>query len=135
MTFLYLVSPFLLSLFLHKALYVIYFLSPLKLLSARSSVASMSFKLMDTSVIILLHFSALLYSTNNTLLLGQIFRNFSLLVCLFPPSPIEFPCIFQRLLFFSNIFKYTPSSGFWLFVLNLLSQKDCRIESYMLMIL
>ena len=32
----------LLSLFLHKGLYVIYFLSPLKLLSARSLVASMS---------------------------------------------------------------------------------------------
>ena len=80
----------LLLLFLHKGLYVIYFLSPLKLLSARSLVASMSFELMDTSVIILLHFSAPLYSTNNTLLLGQISRNFTLLVCLLPPSPVEF---------------------------------------------
>lgn len=128
-------SPFFLSLFLHKALYVIYFLSPLKLLSAGSLVASVSFKLMNTSVIILLHFSALFYSTNNTLLLQQISRNFTLLVCLLPPSSVEFPCLFKRLLFFSNIFKYSPLSGFWLFVLNLFSQRDYRIESNMLMIL
>lgn len=108
---------------------------PLKLLSAGSLVASVSFKLMNTSVIILLHFSALLYSTNNTLLLQQISRNFTLLVCLLPPSPVEFPCLFQRLLFFSNIFKYSPPSGFWLFVLNLFSQRDCRIGSNMLMTL
>lgn len=128
------VSPFFLSLFFHKALYIIYFLSPLKLLSAGTLVASVSFKLMNASVIILLHFSALLYSAN-TLLLRQISRNFTPLVCLLPPSPVEFPCLFQRLLFFSIIFKYSPPSGFWLFVLNLFSQRDCRIESYMLMIL
>lgn len=104
----------------------------LKLLSTRSPVASMSLKLMNT-------FQWLSYFTFQhyfiALTFSDISRNSTLLVCLLPPSPVVFPCLLQRLLFFSNIFKYSSSSGFWLFVLNLLSQGDPSIAIYMLMIL